>query len=294
MITGLVSVVIPFYSGGNWLTEAVESAITQTYENIEIIVINDGSPEDLSKFIEKYEKRITYIYQHNKGAAAARNVGIDLSNGEYIAFLDADDVWMPNKLEIQISSMIETGAYWSHTSYSTFGLHEKSKNVNVSNYQGDIFPLSIISNPIATPSVVVKTSIFRKNSNFRFEEDMKYGEDTILWLRLSMEYPLLAVDQPLVKVRMRGSNAATRASSQIKARADIWNTIKKKKLFNINLSLSILARFAYSYCTLLYKLLKVIGETPLNKLTEIISKFLYIIPWTIFKIEKSIINIRNR
>ena len=148
----LVSVVIPFYSGIEWLFEAIESVLAQTYENIEIIIINDGSPEDLSEFVKEYNDKIRYVHQENRGAAAARNVGINLSKGEYIAFLDADDIWMPNKLKEQIYLMIKNKADWSHTNYVKFGSDGKNKVIDVSNFEGNVFPLSIISNPIATPS----------------------------------------------------------------------------------------------------------------------------------------------
>ncbi|AEF17822.1 glycosyl transferase family 2 [Thermoanaerobacterium xylanolyticum LX-11] len=295
MYEPLVSVVIPFYSRVDWLIEATESVLAQTYKNIEIIIVNDGSPEKISEFLERYSSKITYVYQENKGAAAARNVGIKLSKGEYIAFLDADDVWMPNKLELQISMMIEKNSWWSHTNYVTFGLGKKEKIIDVSNFNGDIFPLCIISSPIATPSVVMRKCIFIDNPNIRFDETMKYGEDSMLWLQVSIKYKLLAIHQPLVKVRIRGSNSALMAYSQIKARADIWDKIKTDKIFNCKIKLSIFIKIAFCYCSVLYKLLNNLENKLDENFIEIISKFLYVFPWIIFKIEKKyLLNNRNR
>ena len=112
-----VSVIIPFYNGIHWLCEAVESALNQTYSNIEIIIVNDGSTEDITEFLKKFGDSIVYAYQKNQGAASARNYGIKLANGDYIAFLDADDIWLPTKLEKQIFFIEEIGAMWCHTNY---------------------------------------------------------------------------------------------------------------------------------------------------------------------------------
>ena len=291
----LVSVVIPFYSGTEWLFEAIESVLAQTYKNIEIIVINDGSSEDFSEVLKKYRNKIRYVYQENRGAAAARNVGINLSQGEYIAFLDADDLWMPNKLEEQIYLMIKNEAVWSHTNYIRFDLEGKTKEIDVSDFRGNVFPLSLISNPIATPSVIIKKSILINNPSFRFEEDMQYGEDTILWLLLSTRYELLAINKYLVKVRMRGSNSSLRAYSQIKARADMWNKIKTKNIFNYKKEISMMGKIAFGYCSFLYKWLDLLENRIKRKHIETISKLLYIMPWILFKIEKKyLINIKKR
>ena len=87
-----VSVVIPFYSGSVWLEEAILSALSQTYRPYEVIVVNDGSKENIDSIIEKYSKKVKFIFQENKGAAAARNKGMRESKGDIGAFLDSDDL----------------------------------------------------------------------------------------------------------------------------------------------------------------------------------------------------------
>ncbi len=82
----LVSVIIPFYSGSFWLDEALESVFNQTYKNLEVILINDGSTEDINYILNKYNQKIRYYYTENNGAAAARNKGIEKASGDYIAF----------------------------------------------------------------------------------------------------------------------------------------------------------------------------------------------------------------
>src|SRR5438445_9254645 len=98
----LVSVVIATYNYGRFVTQAVESVLAQTYVNIEIIVVDDGSDDDTREQLAPYGDRIRYIYQENQSVAAARNTGIRAATGDLIAFLDADDVWHPHKLELQM------------------------------------------------------------------------------------------------------------------------------------------------------------------------------------------------
>src|SRR5690554_960556 len=112
----LVSVIIPFYSRSDWLEEAVESVLNQTYDKIEIIVINDGSKENLNKFLKKYGKKIIYYTQENRGPGAARNQGMKIAKGKYLSFLDSDDLWLSNKTERQIFFMEKENVVWSHTS----------------------------------------------------------------------------------------------------------------------------------------------------------------------------------
>ncbi|NEP90139.1 MAG: glycosyltransferase family 2 protein [Okeania sp. SIO2C2] len=100
--TPRVSVIIPVYNGDRYIRQAIESILSQTYQSYEIIVIDDGSTDNTSLVLEPYVKAIRYIYQKNQGVSAARNHGIDLARGELIAFLDADDFFLPDKLTAQV------------------------------------------------------------------------------------------------------------------------------------------------------------------------------------------------
>ena len=97
----LVSVIIPVYNGENYLSQAIDSVIDQTYSPIELIIVDDGST-DKSKEIASSYSQVNYVYQENQGVAIARNTGIFKSQGEYIAFLDQDDIWTANKLKLQV------------------------------------------------------------------------------------------------------------------------------------------------------------------------------------------------
>lgn len=284
----LISVIIPFYNNLEWLCEAIDSVISQTYDNIEILVINDGSNENMSIFLEKYRHKIKYIYQENKGAAAARNLGIEKSIGEYIAFLDSDDIWNNKKLEKQLDYMILNNLNWSHTSYSRFNDNNQYNinTIDVALFEGNIFPICIISCPIATPCVMVKANILKSDKSIRFSENMISGEDTYLWMKIANMNKIGVINEPLTRVRIRGKNAALLAYSQIRARSQLWKVIKKDSLYIDKLSN--ITKVAFKLCDFIFNIIENISNTlKLSKGTiEVISKILYLLPWVIFKIEK--------
>jgi glycosyltransferase involved in cell wall biosynthesis len=115
--TPLVSVIIPVYNGSRYIVQAVESALRQTFTNLEIIIVDDGSTDRTQQVLQPYLDRIRYIYQENQGVAAARNIACQLAQGEFLAFLDADDYFLPSKLEKQLAcfdhdpalDMVQTG-----------------------------------------------------------------------------------------------------------------------------------------------------------------------------------------
>ncbi len=97
----LVSVIIPVYNGGRFLKQALESVLNQTYQKLEVIVIDDGSTDNTKDIVDSFST-ISYIYQENKGVASARNKAISIANGEYVTFVDADDIIVENKVELQL------------------------------------------------------------------------------------------------------------------------------------------------------------------------------------------------
>jgi len=98
MTSPLVTVVIPTYNYGRYICETVESALGQTYSPVEIIVVDDGSMDDTRERLATYGDRIRYIHQQNRGLSAARNTGIQAARGEFVALLDSDDLWLPDKV----------------------------------------------------------------------------------------------------------------------------------------------------------------------------------------------------
>lgn len=131
MVTGLVSVITPCYNGSRFIKETIESVINQTYQNWEMIIIDDGSKDNSADIIKGYmanEPRIKLIQQKNSGSSAARNNGIRNAEGQYIALLDADDLWIPQFLEKQIAFMKEKSAICVCCSYAR--IDESSKEIH--------------------------------------------------------------------------------------------------------------------------------------------------------------------
>ena len=212
----LVSVIIPFYNGAEWLEEAVQSVLDQTYKNFEILVINDGSPEDVTRFLSKYDDNIRYFYKENGGSATARNLGLREAKGEYIALLDSDDIWLPEKTEQQVAFMEQSGAMWSHTGfYFWYPETGKVSQPNIRYNYGDISKRGGINFKMSTPSVIFNAQIFKDHPEFQFPEHLRRGQDAGLYLQIAPYYPLGLLNRPLMKVRMRGSNTNTQALIKI-------------------------------------------------------------------------------
>lgn len=223
-----VSVIIPFYKGLDWLFEAVDSVLNQTYVNIEIIVINDGSSEDITPFLEKYGDRVLYHYQENQGAAVARNLGMSLASGDYIAFEDSDDIWLPTKLEKQISSMEDNGFDWSHTGwYNWWPTTGKLQLVDNSNDYDDMRKQLMVSCHIATPSVVVSRKTMEEHPEILFPVELRKGQDTAYYRKLSNYYQLALIQEPLVKVRMREDNSYKDILKRFELRAKDYKENKR-------------------------------------------------------------------
>ncbi|MFH1231916.1 MAG: glycosyltransferase family 2 protein [Planctomycetota bacterium] len=200
-----VSVIIPFYNRVTWLSEAVQSVLNQTYHDFEIVIIDDGSDESVDFLNGIRDPRIRYVRQEHKGPAIARNHGIELATGEYLSFLDSDDIFMPNKLEVQIAHMIKhTDVCLSHTSYIRINLHgEYIEEVKSGKFTGKVYPKIIYDCPIATPTVMIRKSLLNE---LKFEETVNVGEDIILWALIAKRYEILGIAEPLTKVRMHGRN----------------------------------------------------------------------------------------
>lgn len=277
----LISVIIPFYSNVIWLEEAVDSVLNQDYTNYEIIVVNDGSKEDLTAFLEHYGDKIVYYSQENGGAASARNTGIKNAQGEYIAFLDSDDLWKPNKLSVQIQKMQEYDAAWSYTDYQTFGKNVKTE-------RKEMWPFTkegIYANHspyIGTPTVMIKTATL-KLGNLFFAVDLRYGQDSFLWEQIKEKQKVLYIPKVLSSVRMRGTNAGKRASVQLRARVILWKKCLKE-IPNYKRQFSLLYRMGILLCRLGFCFVK----DNKGKWNEFVAKLFYFTPYCLFRLDRKI------
>lgn len=200
----LVSVVIAAYNMGAYVPFAIGSALDQTYDNIEVIVIDDGSTDGTRDAISVYESdpRVRYLYQENRGQAAAKNRGVRESRGDYVAFLDADDVWVPEKLELQIPLFLKSdtvGVVHSRLAY----IDETGKQLGVANnelFRGRVSSSLLIRNFIGFGTAVVKRECFDRLGVFN--ENLRMGVDYDMWLRFSSAYEFDYIDRPLLFYRL--------------------------------------------------------------------------------------------
>ena len=191
----MVSVVIPCYNAGEAIVCCVQSVLDQSYEDLEIIIVNDGSTDLsihlLNDFLQKEgrQEKVVIINQGNQGPSAARNKGIDVATGEFIAFLDSDDFWDRDKLEIQIQLFRkDPDAQLIGCIYNNNFIKEKERVIEIG------FTDLIKKNYFPTPTVVLRSSVL---DEFRFDEQQKYSEDYKLWLQISKNYKCLLVNQSL-------------------------------------------------------------------------------------------------
>lgn len=206
-----VSVVIPAYNSAAPLREAVESVFGQTYQDFEILVVDDGSTDDTESVARSFGNRIVYLKQENRGAGAARNHGIRKAQGRYVAFLDSDDLWCPSKLAEQIPLLDrdpEIGLV-----YSDWAVRSQDREVNPS-YLKDLSPASgyvfealVQSGFILTSGTVVRRSCLEEVGYF--DEGLSVGEDLDLWLRICYRWKVGFVNKPLLTKRNRNGNLSS-------------------------------------------------------------------------------------
>ena len=235
----LISVVIPTYNCSQFIISAIHSVLDQSYENYEIIIVDDGSTDNTKEVLKPYieEKKIQYVFQNNLGPSAARNKGIKLSKGEYIAFLDADDLWIPGKLEKQVNFLDNNknlGLVFSDTSiFDEGGVISDSflrlkKNLwkiptSSDSKNGRVFLRNIFEDLIEENFIPTKTVLIRKKCIDElgyFDETLFSVEDRDMWLRIAQTYGVGFINEPLAKKRQHktniGSNQQLALESQLR------------------------------------------------------------------------------
>ena len=193
-----VSVVIPTYNRYKPLKRALTSVFAQTYSPYEVIVIDDGSTDDTSN-IQKDFPNIIYIYQKNSGVSSARNKGIKVAKSEWIAFLDSDDEWLENKLEMQVALhqeqqnilMSYTQEIWLRNNIQV-NIPKKFQKIGK-----DVFLENLTYCNLAPSSVMLHKKIFDEVG--LFDESMEVCEDYDLWLRIALKFEIALVAKDLIK-----------------------------------------------------------------------------------------------
>lgn len=199
----LVSVIIPAYNMGRFVTQAIQSVLDQTYSHVEIHVVDDGSTDDTANVMKALEghPKVNYHYQENKGESGARNTGLRVSKGEFIAFCDADDLWMPRKLELQLpcfDGRPEIGVVYTNT------LHVDIDNQPIETYQTTRYNGNISAKLLLKNFVTGATSMVRKKCFDQvgfYDETLKVCQDYDMWLRLSTVCEFFYLDEITYRYR---------------------------------------------------------------------------------------------
>jgi glycosyltransferase involved in cell wall biosynthesis len=194
----LVSVIVPTYNRRPMVRVAVESVLGQTYSSFELIIVDDGSTDGSFESLSGCDPSATIIRQERKGVAAARNAGVAIAHGKYVAFLDSDDLWARNKLAIQTEFMeqnpgvviCQTQEVWLRD-----GVRVNPKNKHRKR-SGDIFQASLDLCLVSPSCVMMTRSLFKDIGGF--DEAFPVCEDYDLWLRIAVDHPVELIDMPLV------------------------------------------------------------------------------------------------
>ena len=223
-----VSVIIPTYNRANLINRSVSSVLNQTFKDFEVIVVDDGSIDNTENVVKNFnDSRIKYIKgEKNVGAAAARNIGIKVAKGKFIAFQDSDDEWLPEKLEEQIKIFKKVSLRIGIVYVGRWQIKEEKKMYipfeRVNQKEGNIYKELLKSNFIGTPTILVKKECFEKVG--MFNENLPRFQDWELVLRLAKYYNFKFIDEPLVLCHFTSKSISTNSNALLKA----FKIIKEK------------------------------------------------------------------
>jgi len=228
----LVSIITPYYKKKKYIELTINSVLQQTYKNFELIIIyDDQNKEDLNllKNLTKKDKRINILVnKKNLGVGLSRNKGIRFAKGKFIAFLDADDLWLKNKLKIQIKFMKESLCDFSHTSYSIIDEFGKEKSDRVA-YNYENFNELLKSCNIGLSTVVINKKLLNKKFTF---PDLKTKEDFVLWLKLVKSgIKIKSIKKKLVKWRKVDNSLSSSIVQKLFDGFTVYNTYMKFNYF---------------------------------------------------------------
>ena len=241
-MNNLVSIIIPSFNSARFIQECINSVLAQTYDNWELLIVDDFSSDNSCELIEKYNDKRIYLIglEKNVGAAKARNIAIRKAKGKYIAFLDSDDIWMPTKLEDQIYFMQEKDIAFSFSNYQpmredgekVFSIIKAPKIMTYSSY--------LKNTMIGCLTVVIDRD---KTGNFEMP-NIRSSHDMALWLLIMKRgFKAYGLDKNLAKYRLVSTS---NTASKWKAAFDVWEVYRKVERLGLFYSIWCFINYAFN------------------------------------------------
>ncbi len=260
----MVDVIMPVYNSADFIEEALESVLAQTYQPLRIWVINDGSSDQTPQLLKSYERRypdkIRILHKPNGGPASARNMGLQKTTAPYIAFLDADDIWLPQKLEKEVAVLKANPAiglvYCDNFFVNEHGATIENYIRKVGFYRGAALLDFFMEFFLMIPGVVVRQACFMDVG--LFDENLQVGEDFDLFLRILQKYPIECVREKLWKRRVL-SNSLSRRDFILAATNDLKTVhrfLERNPDFYVQFEPQINERLAQLHFSLAYQALE--------------------------------------
>ncbi|MDD5680054.1 MAG: glycosyltransferase [Candidatus Omnitrophica bacterium] len=224
-----ISVIIPTYNRANYICNAIDSVLAQTYKDFEIIVVDDGSTDNTKEILTTYGGSAKYIYQQNQGVSSARNRGIKEAIGEYVAFLDSDDEWDERKLEKQVKLFEKEPSVYLQYCYARFVNVQEKRDFIMPEYVTRTFEDLVLSHyknknaDLPTSTVMIRKLCFDQIGCF--DENLPCIEDYELWLRIAKKFAIGFIPEILVVENCHHTNNLT--DSVMKMRQGYIGVYKK-------------------------------------------------------------------
>ena len=228
MVVNLVSIIMPTYNCANFIEETIESIKRQTYENWELVIVDDCSTDNTDEIVQKYscmDNRIRYVcLETNSGAAVARTKAMELANGQFMAFCDSDDLWMPEKLEKQLSFMKDNDYAFSCTAYEQIDEQSNPLGRVIKTIKKTDYNRLLLDCPVGNSTVMYDV---KKMGKFQVPNIRKRNDDA-LWLQmLKKEKYIWGMPDILMKYRIRSNSISSNKLQVIKYHWKLYRDIEK-------------------------------------------------------------------
>lgn len=232
----LVSVIIPAYNSADFIADTIESVLTQSFTDFELIVVDDGGTDGQKRVIENFllqDQRIKYLFQENKGVSAARNTGFKHSSGKYIAFLDADDVWLPDNLAVKLEKLQDNDFGLVHS--DAIFINEKSGIIpgGLSGREGHLLNDLLSWNGTQVPgpsSILMKREVL--DATGLFDESLSTSADQDFFIRVAARYRIGRVAEVTWKYRIHNANMHKNITAMEHDVLIVFNKAKSNGLFH--------------------------------------------------------------